>query len=443
VKVTSFMEKPCGPVGGNFGQLIPYGDPSWYQHWHSPYYNQSHIKWRAFVRKWVEKEITPFVKEWDESKYMPIHAILKKAAQAGLLGAFVGAPWPTELAGKHIAAGLTPEEFDHFHEFILSDELGRAASAGCGNGWASGITIGLPVVLQFGTDFLKNEVCRSVLKGDKVICLAITEPGAGSDVSNIQTEAILSSDGRHYIVNGQKKWITNGLWADYFTTAVRTGAPGGKGISVLVIPRGPGVKTVAMDCMGLMGSGTAVVTFEDAKVPVEYRVGEPDQGFKLIMFNFNHERMVVVIKANRFARVCYEEAFKYALKRETFGKKLIDHPVIRGKLAHMIRLIETTHALIESVLYQLNNMSHTEARERLGGLTALLKTQATHTFEFCAREASQIFGGLAYTRSGQGEKVERLFREARAFTVFAGSEEVMLDLGVRMAVTQWQKQSKL
>jgi len=131
---------------------------------------------------------------------------------------------------------------------------------------------------------------------------------------------------------------------------------------------------------------------------------------------------------------CYEEAFKYACKRETFGKKLIEHPVIRMKLAQMLKKIHCTHAALEDAAYQLSKMSHKEANAKLGGMTAILKSQATETFEFCTREASQILGGLAYTKGGQGAKIERLFREARVYTVFAGSEEIMLDLGVRQAM---------
>jgi len=241
----------------------------------------------------------------------------------------------------------------------------------------------------------------------------------------------------------KKKWITNGIYADFFTTAVRTGNKGGGGVSMLLIERGPGVTTKQMSCMGLTASGTTYITFEDVLVPVENIIGEINKGFKIIMHNFNHERMIVNIQANRFARVCYEEAFKYACKRETFDKKLIEHPVIREKLAHMIKKIESTHALLESITYQLTIMSHDEASVRLGGITALAKSQATETFEFCAREASQIFGGAAYTKGGQGGKIERLFREARVYSVFAGSEEVMLDLGVRQAARQYKSAPKL
>jgi len=155
-----------------------------------------------------------------------------------------------------------------------------------------------------------------------------------------------------------------------------------------------------------------------------------------IMYNFNHERWGTIVQATRFARVCLEEALKYSFKRKTFGKRLIDHPVIRLKLAHMTRQIEATYAWLENVTYQMKLMPHLEAQKKLGGPLALLKAQATQTFEYCAREAAQIFGGLAYTRGGQGEKVERLYREVRAYAIPAGSEEIMLDLGIRQAMKQ-------
>jgi alkylation response protein AidB-like acyl-CoA dehydrogenase len=152
------------------------------------------------------------------------------------------------------------------------------------------------------------------------------------------------------------------------------------------------------------------------------------------MYNFNHERWAIIVQCLRFARVCLEEAIKYAHKRKTFGQRLIDHPVIRNKIAHMARNVEATQSLLELITYQLTKMTHKEAVQRLGGPIALLKAQSTTTFELCAREASQIFGGLAYTRGGQAEKVERLYRDVRAYAIGGGSEEIMLDLGVRQAL---------
>merc|ERR1711972_74737 len=150
-----------------------------------------------------------------------------------------------------------------------------------------------------------------------------------------------------------------------------------------------------------------------------------------IMSNFNHERFAICAMTNRFSRVCMEEALKFANKRKTFGKTLIQHDVIRWKLAEMARQIEATHCWIENIAFQMQTMQSMEANYKLGGATALCKVQCTKVFEYCAREAAQIFGGLSYTRGGQGEKVERLCREVRAMAVPGGSEEVMLDLGVR------------
>jgi alkylation response protein AidB-like acyl-CoA dehydrogenase len=134
--------------------------------------------------------------------------------------------------------------------------------------------------VKFGKKSVVDRVLPGILNGDKRICLAITEPDAGSDVANLTCEAKLSEDGKHYIVNGEKKWITNGVWCDYFTTAVRTGGEGMNGISVLLIERGEGVSTRRMDCQGVWSSGTTYITFEDVKVPVENLIGKENQGFK-------------------------------------------------------------------------------------------------------------------------------------------------------------------
>ncbi|KAJ3044139.1 hypothetical protein HDV00_003243 [Rhizophlyctis rosea] len=452
-------EPESGLVEGEaFGEGIPFGDPYWYQDWYSPYYTESHRKLRAAVRAFVDKEITPNCHEWDEQKQIP-KSLFTKAAKVGILPGIVGHPWPSKYAEYPPIAGLKPEEFDAFHEFIICDELARCGSGGVLWGLIGGLGIGLPPVMHFGSEYLKDKVVRDCLAGRKNICLAITEPAAGSDVANLQTEAKLSADGKHYILNGEKKWITNGVFADYFTVACRTGNAGMNGLSLLLVERTmPGVSTRHMPCSGVWASGTSYITFEDVRVPVENLIGKENRGFKCIMYNFNHERMGIAIQSNRFARVCVEEAMRYAHKRKTFGKKLIDHPVIRNKLGHMTRMVEATHAWMESLIYQTTRMPDDLQMLKLGGPIALLKVQATQTMEYCAREASQIFGGLAYSRGGQGEKIERLYREVRAYAIPGGSEEfselegsqnhqltiplscsitlqeIMIDLGIRQSI---------
>lgn len=431
-------EEPEAEVDLNdpVGEQIPYGDPSWYfQDWVSPYYKDSHRKVRAAVRAFVEKDIIPYCFEWDEKKKIPAE-LYKKAGSLGVLASITGcAQLCPEYIPEKLPGGVSADEFDNFHEFVVCDELSRCGAGGVTWGLMGGLGIGLPPILKFGGKHLKDKVAKDCLAGRKFICLAITEPAAGSDVANLVTEARKTPDGKHYIVNGEKKWITNGVFADYFTVAVRTGGPGAGGLSLLLIERSmPGVKTRQMQCSGVWCSGTTYITFEDVKVPVENLIGKENSGFKYIMQNFNHERMGIAIQACRFSRVCLEESIKYSHKRKTFGKRLIDHPVIRNKIANMAHKVEATHAWMESLIFQTVEMPADLQMMKLGGPIALLKAQSGQVFEFCAREAAQIFGGLAYSRGGQGEKIERLYREVRAFAIPGGSEEIMLDLGVRQAL---------
>ncbi|KAL9607455.1 MAG: hypothetical protein Q9167_007631 [Letrouitia subvulpina] len=417
-----------------YGALIPYADPSWYQSYHSPYFKETHAALRAEVREWVENEIEPNVTEWEEAKTVP-GTIYKQMGERGYLAGLMGLhKYPTDKTNRRVKS-VPPEKWDLFHELLLTDEISRAGSGGLVWNLLGGFGIGCPPLVKFGKKSLVDRILPAILDGDKRICLAITEPDAGSDVANLTCEAKLTDDGKHYIVNGEKKWITNGIWCDYFTTAVRTGGPGMNGVSALLIERdNGGVSTRRMDCQGVWASGTTYITFEDVKVPVENLIGKENQGFKVIMTNFNHERIGIIIQCIRFSRVCYEESIKYAHKRKTFGKKLIDHPVIRLKLAHMARQIEASYNWLENLIHQCQMMSETEAMLKLGGAIAGLKAQATTTFEFCAREASQIFGGLSYSRGGQGAKVERLYRDVRAYAIPGGSEEIMLDLSIRQSL---------
>ncbi|KAG7141038.1 Acyl-CoA dehydrogenase AFT10-1 like protein [Verticillium longisporum] len=416
-----------------YGSLIPFADPSWYQSFHSPYYNETHVALRNEVRKWVDEEIEPFVSEWDEAKLVD-PKIYKAMGQRGYLAGLLGMHYQTQYSPKTVDA-VPPEKWDLFHELILTDELSRPGSGGFVWNIIGGFGIGCPPLVKFGQKALVDRILPGILAGDERICLAITEPDAGSDVANLSCEAKLTEDGKHFIVNGEKKWITNGKWARYFTTAVRTGEPGMNGVSLLLIERDfPGVTTRQMDCQGVWSSGTTYITFEDVKVPVENLLGKKNRGFRAIMTNFNHERIGIIIQCLRFSRVCYSESVSYASKRRTFGKKLIEHPVIRLKLAHMARQIEASYNWLENLMFQCQKMGETEAMLKLGGAIAGLKAQSTVTFEFCAREASQIFGGLSYSRGGQGGKVERLYRDVRAYAIPGGSEEIMLDLSIRQSM---------
>ena len=418
-----------------FGNLLPFSEPMWYQGMASPYYADSHRQLRQAVRAFVDIEIIPFCHEWDESKALPPSLYKKLASHQGLL-AVIGAPIPESLqTGPPIFGVVERHQYDVFHWLIVLDELSRCGSGGVCWGLLAGLAIGLPPIVKFGSSELQKRVVPSCLSGDKRICLAITEPYAGSDVANIRCEAKLNAAGTHFLVNGEKKFITNAIFSDYMTLACRTGGEGMKGISLLLVEMAtPGVKTRLMDCSGVWSSGTTYITLEDVQVPVGNIIGTLNEGFRCIVTNFNFERLGVVVQALRFARICLSDSIAYASKRKVFGKRLIDHSVIRYKLAQMSRQVEAGQAWLEVLVYQMQNMDPEEAMLKLGGPIALLKAQSTLTLEYCAREAAQIFGGLAYTRGGQGERVERIYREVRAYAIPGGSEEIMLELGVRQSL---------
>eukprot|EP01126_Amoeba_proteus_P021522 TRINITY_DN2187_c0_g3_i12.p1 TRINITY_DN2187_c0_g3~~TRINITY_DN2187_c0_g3_i12.p1 ORF type:complete len:367 (-),score=55.04 TRINITY_DN2187_c0_g3_i12:704-1804(-) len=260
-----------------FGDLVPFGDPTWYQGWASPYYKDGHKRFRQLLRDFTEREVTPNVHRWDEGKSLA-KEFLVKCADTGLLALSLGLPWPIKYFSP--PEGIKVEELDSFYELIFLDELSRCASGGVLWGLSGGLAIGLPPVLKFGSEEMKQKVAPSCLQGKKVICLAITEPWGGSDVANLKTTAVKTPDGKNYVVNGEKKWITNGVYADYFTVAVRTGGPGMKGVSLLLIERGPGITTKQMSCMGVWASGTSYITFEDVVVPVENLIGKENKGFR-------------------------------------------------------------------------------------------------------------------------------------------------------------------
>jgi acyl-CoA dehydrogenase len=372
-----------------------------------PLYTDDHRAWRATLRKFVETEMMPHVNQWEEAGEFP-RELYKKAAAVGLLG--LG--YPAEYGG-------TPVE-DPMYLIVTAEELARLGAGGV-NASLMVHGIGLPPVLAIGSEAMKRRVAPQVLAGEKIHALAITEPSGGSDVANLKTRAV--RDGGHYVVNGSKMFITGGIRADFYTVAVRTGGPGTKGISLLLIERDmPGFTRTPLKKQGWWSSDTAALYFDDVRVPAGNLIGEENSGFIGIMRNFNSERIGMAASAVAYARVCFEDALAWARERQTFGKRLADHQVIRHKFAEMARKISATQAYLEQCVVRA------KAGETPVADLCLLKVQATLTMEFCAREAMQIMGGVSYMR---GCRVERIYREVRVNAIGGGSEEIMRDLAAR------------
>jgi len=371
----------------------------------------------------VDEEIIPFVEDWEKAGELP-KSIFKRASEVGILQTML--TWPEEVCGPR------PEGFDGFFVFITIDEICRCASGGVVWGLIGGLGIGLPVVIHSGNAKLQQEVGMPVLRGDKTIALAVSEPTAGSDVGNLKTTAI--EDGDFYVVNGMKKWITCGMFADYFTTAVRTGGEdsGMFGIEMLLIERTrEGVSTRAMDCMGVKGSGTALVFFENVRVPKTNLLG----GVQMVLQNFVMERFGLAVQACRFSRECVRLSIEHCRWRKAFGKPLADQPVVRHRIAEMVRQVETTHALLESLCYRFSAVERKGEEDwfsallRGGASAAIAKVQATKTFEHCARMAAHLHGGNSYVK---GNRVESLYRHVLSLAIPGGSEDVMIDYAARL-----------
>jgi acyl-CoA dehydrogenase len=372
----------------------------------SPFFTEEHEAFRAVVRRFVAKEIEPFASEWDEAGEFP-RDLYRKAAAIGLLG-----------LGFPEAFGGTPA--DQFMRIVVSQEMARHGAGGV-NASLMSHGIGAPPIVAGGRPEVQARVLPQIIAGEKISALAITEPNGGSDVANLRTTA--RRDGDHYIVNGEKTFITSGMRADWLTVAVRTGGAGPGGVSMLLIPGDtPGLSRTKLKKMGWWASDTATLHFADCRVPAEYLIGDEGGGFQIIMRNFNSERMGMSASCAAYARVCVEEAIAYARQRETFGKPLTQHQVIRHKLVDMMQKVVATESMLMLLAWRLTQGESPVAE------ICMLKNQATQTMAHCASEAVQIFGGAGYMR---GAKVERIYREVKVNAIGGGAEEIMKDLASR------------
>ena len=362
---------------------------------------------RDTLRSFIEREAMPHIDAWEEAGGFPRELYLR----AGELG-ILGLGFPEEYGG-------TPG--DSLATIALCDEFARTGSGGLIAGLLSH-GIGLPPILNLGTDEQKQRFVPDVLAGRKISALAITEPSGGSDVANLRTVA--RRDGDHYVVNGSKTFITSGVRADLVTVAVRTGPPGLMGISLLVVEAGtPGFTRTPLDKkMGWWCSDTATLYFDECRVPAANLLGEENRGFLGIMQNFNRERLMLAAMAVAFAQVCLDEATAYARQRETFGKPLIVRQVIRHKLVDMATRIHPVRAWLVDLARRI------DAGEWPIAEICMLKNAAVAAVEFCAKEGVQIFGGAGFLR---GAKVERIYRETKVLAIGGGAEEIMKDLAAK------------
>ncbi|MBI3904372.1 acyl-CoA dehydrogenase family protein [Pseudomonas sp. GL-R-26] len=369
------------------------------------YFDPGHQLVRDSVRRFVEREILPDIEQWEEAESFPRELYLKAGA-AGILG--IG--YPEAYGGSH--------EGDLFAKVAASEELMRCGSGGLVAGLGS-LDIGLPPILKWARPEVRDRVLPQVLSGEKISALAITEPGGGSDVANLQTRAVRDDD--FYRISGSKTFITSGVRADFYTVAVRTGEPGFGGISLLLIEKGTPGFTVGRQLkkMGWWASDTAELFFDDCRVPVGNLIGAENMGFACIMGNFQSERLALALMANMTAQLALEESLKWARQREAFGKPIGKFQVIKHRLAEMATALEVSR---EFTYRQAAKMA---AGQSVIKEISMAKNFATDTSDRIVTDAVQILGGLGYMRESL---VERLYRDNRILSIGGGTREVMNEI---------------
>jgi acyl-CoA dehydrogenase len=353
-----------------------------------PPFTEKHERLRQELRRFVEEELYPHAREWEEARWFP-NDVFKRMAELG----YLGLKFPAEYGG----AG------DPVADAVLAEELARCGSGGLAAGIGAHIGIALPPIWKFGTEEQKQRYLVPGLRGEKIAALAITEPDAGSDVASIRTRAERVDGG--FLVNGAKLFITGGVRADALVTAVKTSAEGGHhGMSFLIVDRGRGVRSSALEKLGWHASDTAEISFEDVFVPAENLLGEENQGFYLIMANFQWERLLMALGAVGGMQV----AFERALARGGNGQ------ATRHRLAEIATTIEAGRSVTYHAL-----------RRYLAGQDAV--REVTIAKLATQRSAFEVMDGLLQVYGDQPE-LARAARDARLGPIGGGTDEIMKEI---------------
>jgi acyl-CoA dehydrogenase len=369
-----------------------------------PPFTAEHEDLRASIRGWVARELAPHAAEWERARHFP-DAVFARLAAQGLLGL----KYPAAYGGQ---GG------DELHDAVLVQELARCGSGGLAAGIGAHISIATPPIFKFGTEDQKQRYLAPAIAGEKIAALAITEPDAGSDVASLRTRAERVDGG--WVVNGSKMFITNGVRADIYVTAVKTTAQGGHhGISFLLVDKQPGMTATPIEKLGWHASDTALIAFDDVWVPDGNLLGHEHEGFALIMANFQWERLVMALGAVAAMEVAFERTLAFTRERVAFGRPIARHQAVRHRLAEIATTIEVNRAL---TLHALR--AHVAGGDAVREVTMAKLSSQRAAFEV-ADACLQLHGGAGYMAE-QG--IERMARDARLGPIGGGTDEIMKEI---------------
>ncbi len=373
-----------------------------------PPFTPEHEELRESIRGFIDRELAPHSQTWEDEQWFPDEVFPKLAAQ-GLLGL----KYPTELGGQ---GG------DYLHEAVMCEEMARIGSGGTAAGIGAHVNIATPPIWKFGTEEQQQSYLVPAIRGEKIGALGITEPGAGSDVAGLRTSAERVDGG--WVLNGEKTYITNGVRAHFIVTAAKTTPEGGHhGISFFIVDRTEGVTSAKLQKLGWHASDTATIAYQDVFVPDQALLGELHGGFKLIMANFQWERLAMALGAVGAMRLAWERTAQFARERQTFGRPLSGHQVIRHKLADLAASAYQARCVTYDALRRF--VSGEEPLREVTMAKLLTQRACFELMDACL----QIYGGAGYMREVW---VQRAARDARLGPIGGGSDEIMREILGRM-----------
>ena len=369
-------------------------------------FTPEHDALRASIRAFVERELAPHAEEWEREGHFPDWVFTKLGA-AG----YLGLAYPEDVGGQ---GG------DYISTLVLKEEMARAGSGGVGMAVAVQTDMATPPIHKFGTPEQIERYLKPALRGEKIACLGITEPGAGSDVANIQTTA--KRDGTDWVLNGRKIFITNGVRAHFCTLVARTDKPAGHhGFSLFIVPTDTPGWSVAkkLDKLGMRSSDTAEIALDDVRLPADALLGVEGEGFQQIMWELQGERLVGVAGSIAGSQLLLERCIAYAKERMAFGKPIGKNQAISHRLATMATEIEAARALIYEAAWRFGNgeypVKEISMAKLYGGIVVCR----------VANEAMQIFGGASYSMD---LPIQRAWRDSRLIRIGGGTDEVMREV---------------
>jgi len=370
-------------------------------------YTEEHKAIAAMANKVIQNEINPYCDQWEEEGIFPAREIFQKLGELGLLGINK----PTEFGGM----GL-----DYSYQIAFSEALGTIESAGVSMGIGVQVDMATPALAKHGSDELRESFLRPAITGDSVMSIAVSEPGAGSDVASIKTEA--RKDGHDYVINGTKMWITNSTQADVLCLLANTSDDAmHKNKSLIIVPTStPGVSfSERLNKLGMRASDTAQVFLDDVRVPQTYRIGMEGLGFMYQMEQFQEERLYAAATNLKMLERCIQQTIDYARERRAFGQSILDNQVVRFTLAELQTEVEMLRTLVYSATEEYVNGVDVTTKASMAKLVAgRLSRKVT---DACL----QYFGGMGFMWDNP---VSRAYRDSRLGSIGGGADEVMLEI---------------